>query len=303
MQVIVSPWTPAVPSTARGPVVPRPSGPVDAFTPAEAPAVHSSLGTRIMAGALLGVAALGLAGCGGGSTAPSTPASSLSTTLTYAWMSTDSEIELGKQVQAQVEQKAPLWHDAAQQARVDRIGKQLVGDSSRKDLKEYTFKLLDTDAVNAMAVPGGTMYVTRGLLQNFPDDNQLTFVMGHELGHLEARHSVKALGREAAMQIALKMATGDSGKGQEIGKIAEGLLSNRFSQSAETEADAIGQQHLIHLGISPWQAVYAMEHLQAVTKDTQPAAIERIFSDHPPTADRIAALKKVAEASPQAAGH
>jgi predicted Zn-dependent protease len=292
---IVSPYAPApAPRAPRGPAAGPPSPAPDRFTPSEAP--HHSLGVRIIGGILLGATALGLAGCGSGAPAPSS--SSVSTQLTYAWMSTADEIALGKQVSAQVEKQVPLWHDAAQQARVERIGARLVKDSSRTDLKEYTFKLLDTDAINAMAVPGGTMYVTRGLLQNFPDDDQVTFVMGHELGHLEARHSVKALGREAAMEWALRQVTGKSGStGEAVGRIAEGLLSNQFSQANESEADALGQRHLLHLGIDPMKAVDAMKRLQALSQDTRPRTVERIFSDHPPTADRIAALEKGARAA------
>lgn len=306
---IVSPWFSTVEQAPvfRGAERPVSLAPSDTFAPSDTPAIlapssaaeaapqHTSVGVRVAAGLLLTAAALGLAGCGAPTSQP--PASSVSTQLTYTWMSTRDEVELGKQVSAQLEKQVPLWHDAAQQARVDRIGARLADDSSRKDLG-YTFKLLDTDSVNAMAAPGGTIYLTRGLLQSFPDDGQLTFVMGHELGHVEARHSVKALGRRAAMDWALRAVLGNKGETtQTVARIAEGLLSNQFSQAEETEADEIGQQHLLRLDVNPWVAASAMQRLQAVTRNGRSNAVDRVFSDHPPTADRIDALEKGAVAA------
>ena len=275
--------------------------PMDQFTlsdPLEVPPTPAPTPSRISSGLLAALSVAGLAtGLAGCTPAPPNQAQvqvqSTSTKLSYAYMSAAEEIELGKQVAARVEKETPLWHNPAAQQRVQAIGQRLASDSSRSDI-QYTFKLLDTPAVNAMALPGGTVYVTRGLYENYPDDGELMFVMGHEFGHVEQRHSIKQLEKSTLVDILGRAVSHGRGQtSQVLVGLGEKLLSNQFSQSDESEADRIGQAHLVHLGIDPHKAVTAMERLGQLTGSGQSSRVTSlIFSDHPPTQDRIEALRQ-----------
>ncbi|MFN8612073.1 MAG: M48 family metalloprotease, partial [Vulcanimicrobiota bacterium] len=192
---------------ALSPVVSRPRPALDApdqvLLSGEAPPSQVKPDHRIGKGLLtaLGLAgvATGLAGCG---QQPPNQAQvqTQSTKLSYNFMSVEQEKQLGDQVAARIEQETPIWHNAEAQARIERIGRQLSGDSSRNDIT-YTFKLLDTPSINAMALPGGHVYVTRGLYENYKDDGELMFVMGHEFGHVEQRHSIKQLEKASLVDL------------------------------------------------------------------------------------------------------
>jgi predicted Zn-dependent protease len=287
---------------SRSPLAPRQAGTPTQAAPdqvslsGEVPSIQPQAGNRVGKGLLaaLGLAgvATGLAGCG---QQPPNQAQvqTQSTKLSYNFMSVEQEKELGKRVAASVEKETPIWHNAEAQARIERIGQRLAGDSSRTDIT-YTFKLLDTDAINAMAIPGGTVYVTRGLYENYKDDGELTFVMGHEFGHVEQRHSIKQLEKASLVDLLGRVLAHNQGNtGRVLVGLGEKLLSNQFSQGDESEADRIGQAHLVHLGIDPAKAVSAMQRLSDLTNSGGQSRIStKIFSDHPPTADRIEALRQ-----------
>ncbi|MBS2040576.1 M48 family metalloprotease [bacterium] len=287
---------------AMSPMSPRqnlarpPAGPDQVSLSGEVFSTDPRPGNRIGKGLLtaLGLAgvASGLAGC---SQQPPDQAQvqTQSTKLSYNFMSVEQEKQLGDQVAAQVEKETPVWHDAEAQARIERIGHLLTRDSSRTDIT-YDFKLLDTPSINAMALPGGHVYVTRGLYENYKDDGELMFVMGHEFGHVEQRHSIKQLEKASLVDLlgrALSHGHGDTGR--VLVGLGEKLLANQFSQADESEADKIGQAHLLHLGVDPEKAVSAMQRLSDLTHSGGQSRISaKIFSDHPPTADRIEALRQ-----------
>ncbi len=287
------------PVVARQPLVARP--PLDLVrlsgdVPPAEPRARHRIGKGLLAALGLAGVATGLAGCG---QQPPNQAQvqTQSTKLSYSFMSVEQEVELGKQVVARVEKETPLWHNAEAQQRIERIGQQLASDSSRTDI-QYTFKLLDTPAINAMALPGGTVYVTRGLYENYKDDGELMFVMGHEFGHVEQRHSIKQLEKASLVDLlgrALSHGHGDTGR--VLVGLGEKLLANQFSQADESEADRIGQAHLVHLGVDPEKAVSAMQRLSDLTHSGDQSRVSSlIFSDHPPTQDRIQALRDNAAA-------
>lgn len=276
--------------------------PVETYTPAaeaaaEAPEerAHSvsglkRMGMGLMVGLSLAGMGVGLAGCSG--PAPNTP--SISTEISYYLMSAQDEAALGQQVAARLESEVPVWKDAAAQARLDAVAAKLTPHSSRSDVT-YTFKLLDTDQVNAVAAPGGPIYVTRGLMEHFQDDGELTFVVGHEMGHIEQRHAVKSLGKARIMDWVARKVTGDKSQAaQVVARITEQLLDNQFSQADEFEADQEGLRHVVQAGLSPWKAVRGLEHLRALESEEQPEIQTKIFGSHPPTRERIEAVKEIA---------
>ncbi|MCA9794103.1 MAG: M48 family metallopeptidase [Candidatus Eremiobacteraeota bacterium] len=266
-----------VPSPASVAVEPRPRS-----------LFHRS-GAGLLAALSLAGGLVGLTGC-----SPSPPSegpkTSVSTELTYYYMSTEAEQQLGQRVVANIESKAPLWHNAEAQQRLDQLAARLTPFSLRQDL-HYTFKLLDTPEVNAMAAPGGTIYVTRGLYERFHKDEHLLFILGHEMGHVEHRHSIKQLGKATLLDIVVGLTTDSRDNSGTIGRAVEAILNNKISQSDEHEADRTGQAHLIQMGINPWHAVDAMK-LLAEGQEAEPAIITEIFGSHPPTAERVAELTK-----------
>lgn len=281
-----------------------PSDPADTFTPSPAAEVPEDRGSRISGLQRVGfglMAALTMAGMGvglAGCSAPppdAPPTSSVGTDLSYYLMGAQDEIALGRRVAAQIESEVPLWKDAAAQARLDRLAAQLAPHSTRKDVT-YTFKLLDTDKVNAMAAPGGPIYVTRGLMEGFPDDGELQFILGHEMGHIEARHAVKEMGRERILDwLADKVVRNGSKAAEVVGDVAERLLGNQFSQEDELESDRLGQRHLVQVGRSPWVGVRALERMQALVGEAHETEVAtELLSTHPPTTERVEALRELA---------
>lgn len=209
------------------------------------------------------------------------------------FLTTADEVELGKQVAQELEKQMPVWNNPQAQARLNRIGQRLAETSARQDVK-YEFKLLDSPTINAMAIPGGTIYATRGLMEKFPDDGQLAFVVGHEVGHVEQRHSMQKLTQTLLRKlVTLPLSFRQWPISRAALNAGDELIGNRYGQAAETEADRLGQQRLVQMGISPYKAVEAMERLKSLHSDGRdiPVKLEQIFSDHPPTQQRIENLR------------
>lgn len=282
------------PLAARGPRSSRPAP--GAPEPPEQNGDKATISGRakVGAGVMLGLTAVGLlAGCSNGNAPATTKAPQaqiqLCKTPSQTWISTQKEVELGKQASAQLEKECQLWNNPEQQARLQAIGQRLASTSSRQDI-EFSFKMLDTDVINAMALPGGNVYATRALMQKFPDDDQLAFVLGHEIAHVEQRHVVAKL-EESTLRQLLTLPL--SFRQWNISKIAldggDEIIGNRYGQVKETEADKLGQEHIARMGIDPDKAADAMKNLMDVTggKEKISPKLQQIFSDHPPTQQRI----------------
>lgn len=275
-------------SRQPGPNAPAPKQP-------EPPDPHGdktslSTGVKLGAGLMLGLTVAGVVG--GMVAQPHQAQVQLQKVPSQTWMSTTDEVELGKQASAQLEKEYKVWNNPQEQARLEAIGQRLAATSTRQDLN-FRFKMLDTDQINAMALPGGNVYATRALMQKFPDDDQLAFVLGHEIAHVEQRHSVAKL-QETVLRrvVTLPLVF----RQWNISKVAmnagDELVGNRYSQVKEAEADRLGQEHIARMGIDPDKAADAMQHLMDVTagKHQIPIKLEQIISDHPPTQQRVSDL-------------
>ena len=155
-----------------------------------------------------------------------------------ALVSAKQEQEMGQAAARQLEQQYGVWQDPAQQARLERIGRSLVAQSERKD-QPFQFKILNSPDVNALACPGGYIYVFRGLLDYMPDDAELAGVLGHEIGHVVKRHTVRQMEKNMWTQLAAVLAGVATGSGDVMmaGMVVTDALAAGYSRADESQAD------------------------------------------------------------------
>lgn len=202
------------------------------------------------------------------------------------WLISDKqEIKLGEMLAQQVESRYPISRDPALNARVNRIGKQIAANSKRPNLP-WTFKVIDDDTINAFAGPGGKVYVHRGLLEKFPKDSHLAFILGHEAGHVENRDAIDRLGLQFVLGIMQVILGRTQGKLDDLLGLAAGkLYDSQVSQKAEYAADRRGVDHMYKLGYNPAESADALRRLQTEGR-RRPGLLEKLFSTHPPTQER-----------------
>jgi predicted Zn-dependent protease len=216
--------------------------------------------------------------------------------------SIESEIALGKQAAQEVEKSSKLVDDPIVSDYVNRVGQRLVRNSDCK--VPFTIKVIDSDEINAFALPGGFFYVNSGLILAADEEAELAGVMGHEIAHVCARHGTRNATKEqiaewASIPLIMLGPGGWAGYGIYEGlqmAIPIGFL--KFSRDAEREADYLGLQYMYKAGYDPNAFVSFFEKIEAMEK-RQPGTIPKIFADHPPTPDRMAAAQKeIAEILP-----
>ena len=204
------------------------------------------------------------------------------------WYSLESEIRMGKQYSQQVDATSKLIQDPVVNEYVNRIGQNLVRNSDAK--VPFTIKVIDTDEVNAMALPGGFFYVNSGLILAADEEAELAGVMAHEIAHVAARHAMREMTRGNIMQISsipLIFIGGGIGYGiQSAASLALPLTFLSFSRSFEAEADYLGVQYMYKSGYDPQAFLTMFEKLEAKEKK-KPGTLSKAFATHPQTPDRI----------------
>ncbi len=206
------------------------------------------------------------------------------------WYSTNWEISNGKQYSMEIEKSSHLVTDPVVVEYINRVGQNLVRNSDAK--VPFTIKVLDTDEINAMALPGGFFYVNSGLILACDSEDELAGVMAHEISHVAAHHAAREMTRMNYMQIGsvpLMIFTQGSWIGYgvyEASQLAVPLTFLSFSRQFESEADFLGVQYMYKAGYDPQGMVSIFEKLDALEKH-KPGAISKAFSDHPGTPDRI----------------
>jgi len=129
----------------------------------------------------------------------------------------------------------------------------------------YTFKVLNSKEVNALAVPGGTIYLFKGLVDYMPSDSELAGIIGHEVGHIVKKHTLAQIDRGLAAGVALTVLLGGSAGGAILSDLITGALLSSYSRDAEREADQLGVIHTIRAGYNPYSALISMEKLEAMS--------------------------------------
>ena len=203
-------------------------------------------------------------------------------------ISKSQEISMGKDVAAQLEAKYGVVEDDDLQARVNNIGQRIVAVSDRQDL-EYSFKVLNSDEVNAMAVPGGFIYVFKGLLDFMPSDDELAGVLGHEVGHIVKRHSVKQVEKQMALTLLTIILT--KGQGFILADATMQALMAGYSRSDEREADEQGFTLTNKAGFNPYSMLITVSKLQDLS-DAKGNPGFGLFSTHPEPEVRIERVNK-----------
>ena len=209
--------------------------------------------------------------------------------------SLEKEIALGKMLAQEVERSSKMIDDPVVTEYVNRVGQNLVRNSDAK--VPFTIKVIDSDEVNAFALPGGYFYVYSGLVLRAQEESELAGVMAHEIAHVAARHGTKQATKGELVQLAsipamIFLPYGWAGYGIYQGmNLAIPLTFLKFSRDAEREADFLGLQYMYKAGYDPNSFVSFFERLQADEK-RRPGTIVKAFSTHPPTPDRIEAAQK-----------
>jgi predicted Zn-dependent protease len=211
-------------------------------------------------------------------------------------MSLEKEVALGHQLAAQVERQAKLFNDPVVNEYVNRIEQNIVRNSDAK--VPFTVRIIDSDEVNAFALPGGFLFVNTGLILAADQEAELAGVLAHETAHVAARHGAETASKEQAVNLAsipLIFVGGVAGLGaRQAAGIAIPVGFLKFTRNQEGEADYLGAQYMYKAGYDPSAMLSFFEKLQAKEK-TKPGTMSSLFTDHPPTAARIAAIKQEIE--------
>jgi len=215
--------------------------------------------------------------------------------------STEKEVRLGRELAAEVDRQAKFIDDPVITEYVNRVGQNIVLHSDAK--VPFTIKVIDSDEVNAFALPGGFFYVNKGLVLAADNEAELAGVMAHEIAHVAARHAVENQRKAEIAQYAILVPAiiFGGGLGQLIyqgGGFAALLGFMKFSRGAEEEADKLGVQYMYAAGYDPTAMATMFEKLEAKNKK-KPGFISKLFATHPAPPERRAASLALASRFPE----
>lgn len=220
------------------------------------------------------------------------------------WYSLEKEIALGKQLATDVERQAKVVNDPVISEYVNRVGQNLVRNSDAK--VPFTIKVLDSEEVNAFALPGGFFFVNSGLILKADNEAELAGVMAHEIAHVAARHGTRQATRGQIANLASIPLIFLGGWGGYAIRQGAGILIPmgflKFSRGFETEADYLGLQYLYKTGYDPTAFVDFFEKIETLEK-RKPGTMSKVFASHPPTDDRVehaqAEISQILKAKPE----
>ena len=210
------------------------------------------------------------------------------------FFSEQQEIAMGQETDQAIRQQYGIYEDKALSEYVNRIGQSMVPHSHRPKLKHH-FSVLDTPVVNAFAAPGGYIYVTRGILALMNSEAELAAVLGHEMGHVAARHSMVQMSGQMLAQIGLivgSVVSKDIRKFAGLASVATQLLFLKFSRSDEYQADSLGIRYARQAQYAPGEMLRFFSALENMSSDSGNHNIPTFLSTHPMTSDRIAKVKE-----------
>ena len=209
------------------------------------------------------------------------------------WYSLEREAQIGREYSKAIDQSTRLIKDPLVNQYVNQVAQKIVRNSDAK--VAFTIKVIDSEAVNAFALPGGFLYVNTGLLLATQNEAELAAVMAHEIAHVAARHATRQLTRQKMFDFAsipLVLIGGPVGMAiQTAAGLTKPLGFCKFTRSFEAEADYLGVQYLYKAGYDPQALISFFERIQTMQR-RKPGVVSKAFSTHPETGDRISKLQK-----------
>lgn len=214
----------------------------------------------------------------------------------------EEEVQLGKQFSQEIEKEVRIYNDPVITAYINALGQQMARVSKRNDIT-YRFKVVDSEDINAFALPGGYLYVNLGLISASETESELAGVLGHEIGHVVGRHGAKALTRQLGVTAIAELILGeDPDKLAEL--VAEVVATGammKYSRNAEREADGFAVQEMYDAGIHPEGLATFFEKLHELQK-RQPSQLDQFFSSHPQSLERVANVRAQIASLPRKSG-
>jgi predicted Zn-dependent protease len=214
--------------------------------------------------------------------------------LSACAISQQQELEMGASYAQQINSQLPIVTDPEINRYINVLGDSIARLADRREL-DWHFYVVDSKEVNAFAVPGGYIYVNRGLIERTNNMSQLAGVLGHEIGHVTERHSVEQMQKAQGANIGVTLACvltnvcNNQAAGAAI-NVAGGAVFARFSRQAEEEADKVAVQNVIRAGIHP-DGIPQMFEILLAERQRQPGGVESWFATHPLEENRIAASR------------
>ena len=211
-------------------------------------------------------------------------------------VSDDEEKAIGQNAAAQVEREAPMVTDAAVSNYVTRLGTTLASRSDDRN-RDWQFRIVDAEVVNAFALPGGFVYVNRGLIEQAGSASELAGVLGHEIGHVLLRHSAEQIEKAQKTNLGVSVVCGltnicSSDAARVAIDVGGAALFARFSRRDELQADSAAVGVLVRAGYHP-QGIVSMFAKLLETREQRPDLVAGWFASHPLEEDRIAAVTRV----------
>lgn len=226
----------------------------------------------------------------------------------FMLLTVDEEIQLGREAGPEIEKEfGGRYDDPVIDRYVQTVGRKLAAVALESSFPyQYTFTVLDSDVINAFALPGGPVYVTRGLLMELSDESQLAGVLGHECTHIAAQHSAKRISSQLGAGFILSVLSSAAGGGGEsagsttsggnavegLAQIVAGLVSLKYSRDDETEADTYGVDFMVRAGYQPEGLVRVMQMFEEKEQEAGAGGFE-FLRTHPNPGNRIENIRGI----------
>src|SRR6478672_3230329 len=214
-------------------------------------------------------------------------------------VSSDQEAQMGQQTAQEVQAQLPIVDDSYINSYINELGDTIANHTTRSDL-QWHFYIVNLHHVNAFALPGGYVYVNRGLIESADRADELAGALGHEIGHVILRHSVKQMQQQEKLSVAATLACTltnicRSGLGQAAINVGGNALISRYSRKDELEADSEAVENVLHVNIDP-EGIPALFEVLMEQRKTQPTIVDGWFSTHPLEESRIQQARHLIQA-------